>query len=164
MHFDIFINKVRISYHAFSGFIAFIRIEIARITGVAHMNDLVGFFKVLSDQTRFDILTLLLSREMCVCELVDQLKLSQSLISHHLYHLKVTGLVHMRREGTWIFYSVDHEKLNEYKFRFLKELQKATAAKIPCKFDCCKDQSGAESVSEESGTGEPDKIPGANIA
>lgn len=102
------------------------------------MEDLVGFFKVLSDQTRFDILSLLLSREMCVCELVDQLKLSQSLISHHLYHLKVTGLVRMRREGTWIFYSVDEESLNQYKLKFLKELEKASQAKIPCKFDCCK--------------------------
>ena len=102
------------------------------------MNNLVNFFKVLSDPTRFEILTLLLSREMCVCELVDQLKLSQSLISHHLYHLKVADLVHVRREGTWIFYSVNGERLNQYKLDFLQELQRAGEAKIPCKFDCCK--------------------------
>lgn len=101
------------------------------------MEDLVNFFKVLSDQTRFEILTLLLSREMCVCELVDKLKLSQSLISHHLYHLKVTGLVNMRREGTWIFYSVDKEKLNRYKLQFLQELERASVTKIPREFDRC---------------------------
>ncbi len=128
------------------------------------MNDLVGFFKVLSDQTRFEILTLLLAREMCVCELVGQLRLSQSLISHHLYHLKVAGLVHMRREGTWIFYSVDHERLNEYKFGFLKELQKATAAKIPCRFDCCKEQSGAAYASEKPAAVGSDRTPDENIA
>ncbi len=113
------------------------------------MEELVGFFKVLSDQTRFDIVTLLLSREMCVCELVDQLKLSQSLISHHLYHLKVAGLVHKRREGTWIFYSVDKEKLNQYKLKFLQELQKASETKIPCKFDCCKDQAKEKPIPQE---------------
>jgi ArsR family transcriptional regulator len=108
------------------------------------MNDLVNFFKVLSDPTRFEILTLLLSREMCVCELVDQLKLSQSLISHHLYHLKVADLVHVRREGTWIFYSVNSARLNRYKLDFLQELQKASETKIPCKFDCCKAQTDKE--------------------
>jgi len=105
------------------------------------MNELVNFFKILSDQTRFDLLMLLLSREMCVCELVDQLQLSQSLISHHLYHLKVAGLVKMRREGTWIFYSVDHEKLNQYKLEFLQRIQEASTTKIPCKFACCKENS-----------------------
>ncbi|NIT03535.1 metalloregulator ArsR/SmtB family transcription factor [Candidatus Saccharibacteria bacterium] len=107
------------------------------------MNDLVGFFKVLSDPTRFEILTLLLSREMCVCELVDQLQLSQSLISHHLHHLKVADLLHVRREGTWIFYSVNSEKLNRYKLEFLQELQRASEAKIPCKFACCTAQTEA---------------------
>ncbi len=104
------------------------------------MEDLVSFFKVLSDQTRFDILTLLLSREMCVCEIVEQLKLSQSLISHHLYHLKVAGLVQMRREGTWAFYSINQEKLNQYKLEFLQELEKARTTAIPCKFACCLEQ------------------------
>lgn len=113
------------------------------------MEDLVGFFKALSDQTRFDILKLLLSREMCVCELIDQLKLSQSLISHHLYHLKVTGLVNMRREGTWIFYSVDRENLNRYKLALLQELQKVTEVKIPCKFACCKEHTADELVSNQ---------------
>jgi len=115
------------------------------------MEELVGFFKVLSDRTRFDIVTLLLSREMCVCELVDQLKLSQSLISHHLYHLKVAGLVHKRREGTWIFYSLDKEKLNQYKLRFLQELQKASETKISCKFDCCKGQAKEKPIPQEVG-------------
>lgn len=118
------------------------------------MENLVSFFKTLSDQTRFDIFTLLLSREMCVCELVDQLKLSQSLISHHLYHLKVAGLVNMRREGTWIFYSVDYERLNQYKLKFLQQLEKASEAKISCKFACCKqhtlDELTPQSIAEEA--------------
>jgi len=112
------------------------------------MDELVNFFKILSDQTRFDLLMLLLSREMCVCELVDQLQLSQSLISHHLYHLKVAGLVKMRREGTWIFYSVDHEKLNQYKLEFLQKIQEASTNEIPCKFACCNEHAHQTEVSE----------------
>lgn len=101
------------------------------------MKELCSFFKVLSDETRCRIFTLLLSREMCVCEIVSELKLSQPLISHHLYHLKIAGLVKDRRDGVWIHYSINQEKLNEYKLRFLQGLQKASSAQIPCKFACC---------------------------
>lgn len=101
------------------------------------MKELISFFKALSDETRFCIFSLILSREMCVCEIVDELKLSQSLISHHLYHLKMAGLVKDRREGVWIHYSVNQEKLSELQRKLLQELQKARRAEIPCKFACC---------------------------
>jgi len=103
------------------------------------MKELVSFFKALSDETRFRIFSLIVSREMCVCEIVDELKLSQSLISHHLYHLKTAGLVKDRREGVWIHYSVNQEKLNELQRKLLRELQKAKTVKIPCKFACCEE-------------------------
>lgn len=101
------------------------------------MKELCSFFKVLSDETRCQIFTLLLSREMCVCEIVSELKLSQSLISHHLHHLKVADLVKDRRDGVWIHYSINQEKLNEFKLKFLQGLQKASSIQIPCKFACC---------------------------
>jgi len=101
------------------------------------MEELCSFFKALSDETRFRIFLLLLSREMCVCEIVDRLKLSQSLISHHLYHLRVAGLVKDRREGVWIHYSINHQKLNEHKLKFLQGLQRASSTEIPCNFACC---------------------------
>jgi len=54
----------------------------------------------------------------------------------------------MRREGTWIFYSVDHEKLNQYKLEFLKKIQEASTTKIPCKFACCNEHSHQINASE----------------
>lgn len=101
------------------------------------MEELCPFFKVLSDETRCRIFSLLLSREMCVCEVVGELKLSQSLVSHHIHHLKEVELVKDRRDGVWTHYSINQAKLNEYKLRFLQGLQKASSAQIPCKFACC---------------------------
>jgi DNA-binding transcriptional ArsR family regulator len=100
------------------------------------MKELVSFFKALSDETRFRIFSLIISREMCVCEIVEELKLSQSLISHHLYHLKAAGLVKDRREGVWIHYSVNQKKLDELEQKLSQELRKAKTVRIPGKIAC----------------------------
>ncbi len=70
------------------------------------------FFKALGDETRQRMLSLLLEREMCVCELITALKIPQPTISHHLGILDNAGLVQTRKEGKWVFYSIpDREKV-----------------------------------------------------
>lgn len=72
--------------------------------------DLADFFKVFGDTTRIKILYVLRFSEMCVCELADTLKMTQSAISHQLRVLKQMDLVKARRDGKAIFYSLadDH--------------------------------------------------------
>ena len=62
-------------------------------------------FKALADSIRLRILGLLSSREMCVCEVMVALDLTQPTASHHLRILENVGLVKDRREGKWVFYS-----------------------------------------------------------
>jgi ArsR family transcriptional regulator len=62
-------------------------------------------FKSLSDETRLQIVTLLLDNdELCVCDLVGTLGQTQSKISRHLRYLYNAGLVEDRREGLWMHY------------------------------------------------------------
>ena len=69
------------------------------------MNTPVWFFKLLADETRLSILTLLSGyEELCVCELVETLHLSQPKISRHLALLKQSGLVSDSRQGHWVYY------------------------------------------------------------
>ncbi|MEJ5327276.1 MAG: metalloregulator ArsR/SmtB family transcription factor [Candidatus Bathyarchaeia archaeon] len=69
------------------------------------------FFKALADPTRLRILGLLKAREMCVCEVMVALDLTQPTASHHLGILENVGLVKKRKEGKWVFYSLaDLEK------------------------------------------------------
>lgn len=70
-----------------------------------------GFFKALADETRIKILKLLEVREMCVCEIMVALDLTQPTASHHLGLLENAGLVKDRKEGKWVFYSLTDEKL-----------------------------------------------------
>lgn len=64
------------------------------------------FFKALADETRVKILKLLGLKEMCVCEIMVALDLTQPTASHHLRILENVGIIKDRREGKWIFYSI----------------------------------------------------------
>jgi ArsR family transcriptional regulator, arsenate/arsenite/antimonite-responsive transcriptional repressor len=64
-------------------------------------------FKALSDETRLQIMTLLLEREeLCVCDFVGTLGQTQSKVSRHLRYLYNAGLVEDRREGLWMHYRI----------------------------------------------------------
>ena len=69
------------------------------------------FFKALADKTRLRILRVLAVREMCVCELMTALGLTQPTASHHLHILEDSGFVKKRKEGKWVFYSLTKPKL-----------------------------------------------------
>jgi len=71
------------------------------------LNDFANLFKSLSEPVRLRILYLLLERgELCVCDIVNSLELSQSVVSRHLAYLRNGGLVSTRREGVWIYYQL----------------------------------------------------------
>ena len=78
------------------------------------MKLLAGTFKALSDETRLQIITLLLENdELCVCDFVGALGQTQSKISRHLRYLYNAGLVEDRREGLWMHYRLSREPAPE---------------------------------------------------
>lgn len=68
-------------------------------------------FHALSDETRLEIVRLLSHGERCVCELQRVLDAAQSRLSFHLKTLKDAGVVTDRREGRWVYYSLNPEAL-----------------------------------------------------
>ena len=78
--------------------------------------------KAIGDANRLRMMCLLFSGEKCVCDIEEQLLISQPLASHHLGVLREAGLVSVRRAGTWSYYSLNLEairKLNELFTRVL---------------------------------------------
>ncbi len=67
----------------------------------------VQMFKALGDETRLRILGLLNHGELCVCDIMDVLKLPQSTASRHLAYLKNSKLVCGTRRGKWMYYQLD---------------------------------------------------------
>lgn len=71
--------------------------------------DLSELFKMLGDSTRVKILYALSQGEMCVCDIVELLDVTQSAVSHQLRLLKQARLVKYRREGKSAIYSISDD-------------------------------------------------------
>ena len=76
--------------------------------------ELINFLKIISDENRLKILCILKSGERCVCEIWQELKLPQNLVSHHLKVLKDFELLDMRKEGLNVHYSLNTKNINKY--------------------------------------------------
>lgn len=71
------------------------------------IDDLSQVFKCLSEPIRLRILNLLITHgELCVCNIVDALEISQGVVSRHLAYLRNNNILKSRREGTWIYYQI----------------------------------------------------------
>jgi DNA-binding transcriptional ArsR family regulator len=75
--------------------------------------ELVSAFKALSDESRFNLVNLLLTHDFCVGALAHHLKVSEAAVSQHLKQLREVGLVKGEKRGYWTHYLVDKVKLNE---------------------------------------------------
>jgi len=75
---------------------------------VTGMRETAAFFKALGDETRLKMLWLLFHhQELCVCDFMAVLGVTQSKASRHLRNLFHAGLVTDRREGIWSYYTLE---------------------------------------------------------
>lgn len=63
--------------------------------------------KALGDEKRLRILSLLRQGERCACVLLEDLNLSQPTLSHHMKILCDANLVTGRKDGKWVYYSLN---------------------------------------------------------
>lgn len=66
-------------------------------------------FKAFCDENRLQILELLRSGEKCACKLLEEMKITQPTLSHHMKILCDAGVVVGRKEGKWMHYSISEE-------------------------------------------------------
>src|ERR1044072_2082724 len=81
-----------------------------------------NLFKALADGTRLRLISLLGDSEVCVCFLVEILKISQPKISRHLAYLRRAQIVTSRREGKWMHYRLT-DPPDEHAARIFRELR-----------------------------------------
>lgn len=75
------------------------------------IRELETFFSALGDSTRLKMLKLIGDEELCSCEVMAALELTQPTTSHHLGILERVGLLSSRRSGKWVFYKVTNPKI-----------------------------------------------------
>src|SRR5215212_546480 len=94
-----------------------------------------ALFHALSDEIRLGVVGLLLQGERCVCELMSELDLAQSRLSWHLKTLSDAGVISGRREGRWVYYSLNADAIAES--RSILDSLKPTARQLPTRTACC---------------------------
>ena len=78
--------------------------------------ELAGQLKALSDRVRLRLLSVVASHsggEACVCDLSAGIELTQPTISHHLKVLRTAGLLECERRGSWVYYRMIPEALQQ---------------------------------------------------
>ncbi|MEW6277349.1 MAG: metalloregulator ArsR/SmtB family transcription factor [Candidatus Eremiobacterota bacterium] len=94
-------------------------------------------FAALGNPARLQILRLLLAchpRGMVVQEILEELEMAGSTLSHHLEKLRKEGLATVEREGTYLRYRADTDALQELlDFLMAQCCSRGTA---PCDRNC----------------------------
>ena len=71
--------------------------------------------KALGDENRVKIIQLLTKGELCACKLLEEFNIGQSTLSHHMKILTDCNLVSFRKDGKWVYYSINCKKFSEFK-------------------------------------------------
>ena len=93
-----------------------------------------ALFHALSDETRLDVVALLLHGERCVCELMEELDVAQSRLSWHLKTLADAGIISGRKEGRWNYYSLNADAIAEA--RAILDTIKPSARRLTTRSAC----------------------------
>lgn len=95
--------------------------------------------KSISEPIRLQILHILSHGELCACDILQNLTISQSTLSHHMKALTVAGWVISRKKATWMYYSINEdnvEKLHQYILNITSKKQDLeNTIRISC--GCC---------------------------
>lgn len=76
---------------------------------ISQYNETIRVFKAFCDENRLSILRLLRTGEKCACDLLEDLRITQPTLSHHMKILCDAGIVQGRKDGKWVYYSIDQE-------------------------------------------------------
>ena len=86
---------------------------------------MAAMFKAFADENRIQILELLRDGERCACRLLEEMKITQPTLSHHMKILCDSGIVVGRKEGKWMHYSISEDGVKDVR-NYLDELMKYT--------------------------------------
>lgn len=85
-----------------------------------------AFFSSLGDVTRLKILKVIGDEELCSCEVMAALELTQPTTSHHLGILERAGVLSSRRNGKWVFYRISNPKIRSWLTRSYDMMEDST--------------------------------------
>ena len=95
------------------------------------MKRVTRFLGTVADPTRLRLLRLIYRRELCVCELMDAVRLPQYKVSRHLLDLRRIGLAESTRNGRWMHYRISRTAVRDPLVREVLEVLDGHLRKLP---------------------------------
>ena len=85
------------------------------------MNEKLELLKLLADETRLEILNLLLKEDSYVEKIACELSLTPATICYHLKKLEAAGVVNCSRAQFYMIYSLDREIFNKPLYELIRK-------------------------------------------
>jgi ArsR family transcriptional regulator, arsenate/arsenite/antimonite-responsive transcriptional repressor len=73
--------------------------------------EFLAMIRALADETRLLIIGMLASGQLCACDILESVPISQSTLSYHMRQLTDSHLVNSTRDGKWMHYALEHSAL-----------------------------------------------------
>ncbi len=86
-------------------------------------SDVAEIFRALSDTSRIKLMATLVGGETNVGALAEAARISESAVSHHMRHLRQLRMVHARKDGRQVFYSLDDQHIIDLFLRGVAHVQ-----------------------------------------
>lgn len=86
---------------------------LSNVLSPSEAEQIAALFRALGEPARLRLISLIAAQpegEVCACDLVEPLGLSQPTVSHHLKVLYEAGLLQKERRGNWIYYRIVPEQ------------------------------------------------------
>jgi len=99
---------------------------------IADYSENTAVFRAIGDENRLKIIDMLSNGEICACEILLELEITQSTLSHHMKILCDSSLVIPRKAGKWTFYSMNKATVKKLK-EFVNVITKKKEGYIPKK-------------------------------
>lgn len=96
------------------------------------VDGIIQSLRALADGTRFRIIDLLLTHDLCVGALATRLNISEAAVSQHLQILRKAGLVRGEKRGYWTHYSVDKIAFHQLAEALTERADKAPDFRMVC--------------------------------
>jgi ArsR family transcriptional regulator len=89
-------------------------------------SEFIPIIKAISDETRLKIIDMLSCGELCACDILESVNISQSTLSYHMKALTECGLINGVKDGSWMRYSINKEKSELLLFFLNKIMEEKT--------------------------------------
>jgi ArsR family transcriptional regulator, arsenate/arsenite/antimonite-responsive transcriptional repressor len=125
--------------------------DIGEVLTVQEYETGANLARAIAEPIRLQILDILSNGELCACDILQNLPISQPTLSHHMKALTESGWVNARKKSTWMYYAINSdavEKMHQYMINLTAKKTDAPLRAACDSMACCGPAEDARGLAE----------------